>query len=291
MWGSPRPSHSHKLFQGSAQAWQQRCLHLIGSFCWSPPQNLQSQQQLFTEINEPSQGVAVWGSAQLLERRFRSSKACYTLPVTYHASGRALDIASVYLMDSSLMRRGRGVVTHRCHVCLAAVWGAWRHHRPPHPQIHDWQTRPACAATSARSLHVSACTCSLLIMRNLPQARSACRQAAVEGYQFLTPCWTCQIEVRPNQTWAQYWPPPPATDFHNAKQGMPPSGQAIAVNSTQRMRCSSGSRYSSPAQEAAVRPRAFSATQDWMHDWHNARLTWMLYWRPSVLTVLMVPCA
>ncbi len=36
----------------------------------------------------------------------------------------------------------------------------------------------------------------------LPKARCVCRQAACKGCQILTPCWTRQIQARPNQPWA-----------------------------------------------------------------------------------------
>ncbi len=35
----------------------------------------------------------------------------------------------------------------------------------------------------------------------LPKARCVCRQAACKGCQIPTPCWTRQIQARPNQPW------------------------------------------------------------------------------------------
>ena len=51
--------------------------------------------------------------------------------------------------------------------------------------------------------HINYYYCYFYYTLFLPETRCVCRQAACESCQNPTPCWTRQIQARPNQPWAR----------------------------------------------------------------------------------------
>ena len=93
-----------------------------------------------------------------------------------------------------------------CGPCRRHCWQTPR-------QIPSWPPPPAAPETSAalrmRYYHYYYYYFTLF----LPKARCVCRQAACKSCQIPTPCWTRQIQARPNQPWARcsVLVPPPAS--------------------------------------------------------------------------------
>ncbi len=82
-------------------------------------------------------------------------------------------------------------------------------------------------AEAAAAIEDCRCACAdhLIILHAFPAKRqgASCRQAAVKGCHNPTPCWTCQIQARPNQPWARgsVFIPPPASRGHLYPQNIP----------------------------------------------------------------------